>query len=73
LDPTQSFATSATGENKYVSREIGAANAGMQVKSAACANSWILATGITGVMSGAEDARVQQQVQRILHSIAGNK
>jgi hypothetical protein len=32
-------------ENKYVSREIGASNAGMQIKSAAGGNSWIPAPG----------------------------
>lgn len=51
--------TPATGENRYVFREIGTANAGMQVKSAAGGNSWIPAIGVSvGVFDG-EDAQVR--------------
>jgi hypothetical protein len=50
LDPAGHVQTSATGEDKYVSREIGAANAGMQVKFAAGGDSQIVATGGSGTV-----------------------
>ena len=37
----------------------GAADAGMQIKSAAGGDSWIPATCVSGAMSGPEDAQVQ--------------
>jgi hypothetical protein len=52
------------GENKYVSGQIW---------SAAGGNGWIPASGVSGVMFGAGDCQVQQQVQRILPGIAGDK
>ena len=60
LDRTGHVQTSATGEDKYVSREIGAANAGVQIKFSAGGNRWIPATGVFGAMSGADNAQVQQ-------------
>jgi hypothetical protein len=71
LDPAGHVPTSATGEDKYVPREIGAADAGMQVKFAAGGDSQIVATGGSGTVLGAEDAQVQQQVQKVLPSSAG--
>ena len=62
LDRTGHLQTSATGEDKYVSREIGAANAGVQIKFAAGGNSWIPAT-----------PRYSKQVPRLLRSSPGNK
>ena len=38
---------------------------GVQIKFAP-GNSWIVATGRSGTVFGAEDAQVQQQVQRVL-------
>jgi len=52
------------GENGYVSG---------QIRSAAGGNSWIPATGVFGVMFGAEDSQVQQQVRRILRGIVGDR
>jgi len=43
---------------------------GVQIKFAQ-GNSWIVATGRSGMVFGAEDAQVQQQVPRVLPSIAG--
>jgi hypothetical protein len=37
----------------------GTADAGMQIKSAAGGDSWIPATCVSGVMSGAEDAQIR--------------
>gem|GEM_PF-4352828 len=54
----------AYGENKYVSRELGAVNADVQVKFTAGGNSWIPATGVFGAMSGAEVPRYSKQVQK---------
>ena len=51
----------ASGENKCASREIGAANAGMRIKSAAGGNSWIPAIGVSGGVFDAEDSQVQQR------------
>ncbi len=44
----------------------------MQIKSTAGGDSRIPATGVNGAMSGAAEAQVEQQVQLLLHSIAGN-
>lgn len=73
LDRTGHLQTSATAEDKYVSGEIGAANAGVQIKFAAGGNSWIPATGVFGAMSGAKMPRCSKQVPRLLRSSAGNK
>jgi hypothetical protein len=51
------------GKNNYVSGQIWPAAGG---------NGWIPATGVFGVMSGAGDSQVQQQVQGILRGIAGD-
>ena len=73
LDRTGHVQTSATGEDKYVSREIGAANAGVQIKFSAGGNRWIPATGVFGAMSGAKMPRCSKRVPRLLRSSAGNK
>ncbi len=51
-------------DDKYVSG---------QIRSAAGGNGWIPASGASGVMFGAGDCLVQQQVQRMLPGIAGDK
>ena len=72
LDRTGHLQTSANAEDKYVSREIGAATAGVQIKFAAGGIGWIPATGVSG-MSGAKTPRCSKRVPRLLRSSAGNK
>jgi hypothetical protein len=73
LDRTGHLQTSANAEDKYVSREIGAANSGVQIKFAAGGISWIPATGVFGAMSGAKMPRCSKRVPRLLRSSAENK